>query len=85
MAQDDASEYDYDWSGDYENLDATGTLTQVGCMGLQAAVRSSDVQLCMQHGCHAAPSCCVVASEGCLQTCASSIQQHCRDLQTQAA
>lgn len=25
---DNSNEYDYDWSGDYENLDSTGTLTQ---------------------------------------------------------
>lgn len=29
--QDNSNEYDYDWSDDYENLDSTGTLTQVGC------------------------------------------------------
>ena len=50
MVQDNANEYDYDWSDDYENLDATGTLTQVGCAvvhglaGGCAAVQSSHVQ-----------------------------------------
>ena len=78
--QDDSSEYDYDWSDDYENLDATGTLTQVGCMAPQAAVQSSDVQLCSMAAAQLSVACCV-AGDRCLQSCASFMQQPGNDTQ----
>ena len=85
--QDNSNEYDYDWSDDYENLDATGTLTQVGSAvlhglaGCCAELRCADVQ----HGCNAAVGGCLVTSYEGLSSCPSFIQQQGNDCQTKAA
>ena len=82
--QDNSNEYDYDWSDDYENLDATGTLTQVGCAvlhklaGCCAQLRCADVQ----HGRSAALGGCLVASDECFSSCESFIQQQGNGSQT---